>query len=180
VEKVLDTLFHGLKIAAALCLAVMIVLVFSNVVLRYVFNQGISFSEEVATWCMTWMTYTAGLVAFREHGHLGFDAFLSIFPDKVQRILLLIAQLLMIAIMGMFGYGSWQQTVINLDNMAPASGISVGFLYGIGVVFSVGAIVVLLGDFYRIAAGKNIVTISSEAAEVLAEVGVNPHQPPKP
>jgi TRAP-type C4-dicarboxylate transport system permease small subunit len=180
VEKVLDTLFHGLKVAAALCLAVMIVLVFCNVVLRYAFNQGISFSEEVASWCMTWMTYTAGLVAFREHGHLGFDAFLSFLSSGLQRFFLSIAQLLMIAIMGMFCYGSWQQTLINLDNMAPASGISVGFLYGIGVIFSVGAIAVLLGDLYRIATGKNVVTISSEAAEVLAEVGGSEHETHKP
>ena len=76
------------------------------------------------------MTYTAGLIALREHGHLGFDAVLTKFPPLIQRILLVIAHILMIGMMWLFLEGSWQQTVINLGNMAPASGISLGALYG--------------------------------------------------
>lgn len=169
-KKLLDLLFHGLKIFAALCLAAMIVMVFGNVVLRYAFNEGISVSEELSSWCLTWMTYTAGLVALRDHGHLGFDGVLTKFPAVVQRVLLTIAHLIMIAIMGMFLQGSWQQTVINLNNMAPASGISMGALYGVGIVFSVMAILVLFGDMVCIITGKLSHTISSEAQEALAEV----------
>jgi TRAP-type C4-dicarboxylate transport system permease small subunit len=168
-KKLLDYLFHALKVFAALCLAAMIVMVFGNVVLRYVFNSGISVSEELASWCLTWMTYTAGLVALRDHGHLGFDGVLTKFPAGVQRFLLTIAHLLMIAIMGMFLQGSWQQTVINWHNMAPASGMSLGALYGVGILFSVIAILVLLGDMVCIVTGRLSHTISSEAQEALAE-----------
>ena len=169
-KKILDLLFHGLKVFAALCLAAMIVMVFGNVVLRYAFNQGISVSEELSSWCLTWMTYTAGLVALRDHGHLGFDGILTKFPAVIQRVLLTIAHLLMIATMGMFLQGSWQQTMINLDNMAPASGLSMGALYGVGILFSVIAILVLFGDMVCIITGKLSHTISSEAQEALAEV----------
>ncbi len=169
-QKTFDMLFHVLKLFAAACLAVMIVLVFSNVVMRYAFNSGITVSEELSSWCMTWMTYTAGLVALRNHGHLGFDALLKAFPSVVQRFMLAVANILMIAIMGMFLYGSWQQTVINWENMAPASGISTGLLYGIGIVFSVIAILVLLGDLYNVVTGKLSQTTTSEAQEALAEV----------
>jgi TRAP-type C4-dicarboxylate transport system permease small subunit len=79
-KKFLDFLFHLLKLFAASCLAAMIVMVFGNVVLRYAFNSGITVSEELSSWCLTWMTYTAGLVALRDHGHLGFDAFLTKMP----------------------------------------------------------------------------------------------------
>ncbi|MDR1709625.1 MAG: TRAP transporter small permease subunit, partial [Candidatus Accumulibacter sp.] len=70
-QKLFDGLFLILKWFAAICLVVMMVLVFGNVVLRYAFNSGIAISEEISSWCLTWMTYTAGLVALREHGHLG-------------------------------------------------------------------------------------------------------------
>lgn len=166
----LDLLFHALKIFAALCLAVMIVLIFGNVVLRYLFSSGIAASEELATWCLTWMTYSAGLVALRDHGHLGFDGLLTKFPPIVQRVLLAIAHVLMIAIMGMFLHGSWLQTRIAWNNVAPASGLSLGLLYGIGVVFSVIAILILFGDMVAIVTGKLTHTISSEADEALAEV----------
>jgi TRAP-type C4-dicarboxylate transport system permease small subunit len=60
--------------------------------------------------------------------------------------------------------------VINLDNKAPASGLSTGLLYGIGIVFSVIAVIILLGDLYGIVTGRISSTTSSEAEEALAEV----------
>jgi len=176
-KKSMDMLFHALKVFAALCLAAMIVMVFGNVVMRYAFNTGLVVSEELSTWCLTWMTYTAGLVALREHGHLGFDAFLTKFPAGVQRGLLTIAHVIMIAIMGMFLQGSWQQTMINLNNSAPASGISLGALYGVGIVFSVVAILILVGDMIDIITGKLSHTISSEAEGALAEVAESQDSP---
>jgi TRAP-type C4-dicarboxylate transport system permease small subunit len=172
-QKIFDGLFLLLKFFAAGCLGVMIVLVFGNVVLRYAFDSGITVSEEISSWCLTWMTYTAGLVALRNHGHLGFDSLLKLFPPIVQRFCLALANLLMIAIMLMFLQGSWLQTVINLDNKAPASGLSTGLLYGIGIVFSVIAIVVLLGDLYGVVSGRLSDTTSSEAKEALAEVAAH-------
>ena len=100
---------------------------------------------------------------------LGFDAVLTKFPPFIQRILLAIAHVLMIGMMWLFLDGSWQQTVINLGNMAPASGISLGALYGVGIVFSVIAILVLLGDLYCIVTGQLSHTLASEAEEALAE-----------
>ena len=172
-KKFLDFLFHLLKLFAASCLAAMIVMVFGNVVLRYAFNSGITVSEELSSWCLTWMTYTAGLVALREHGHLGFDAFLSKFPLLIQRILLSIAHVIMIGMMWLFLEGSWQQTTINFNNFAPASGISLSALYCVGVLFGAIAILVLLGDLYCIVTGKLTHTLSSEAQEALAEVAAH-------
>ncbi len=169
-KKLFDGLFVVLKLFAAFCLVAMIIMVFGNVVLRYAFNSGITVSEELSSWGLTWMTYTAGLVALRDHGHLGFDAVLTKFPPVVQRILLAIAHILMIWMMWLFLEGSWQQTIINLGNMAPASGISLGALYGVGIVFSVVAILVLAGDLFCIITGKLTHTMSSEAEEALAEV----------
>ena len=168
-KKIIDLLFVVLKLFAAFCLIAMIIMVFGNVVLRYAFNSGITVSEELSSWGLTWMTYTAGLIALKEHGHLGFDAVLTRFPPMVQRILLAIAHVLMIGMMWLFLDGSWQQTVINLGNMAPASGISLGALYGVGIVFSVIAILVLLGDLYCIVTGQLSHTLASEAEEALAE-----------
>ena len=54
-----------------------------DVVLRYGFNSGITVSEELSSWGLTWMTYTAGLIALKEHGHPGFDTVLTKFPPLI-------------------------------------------------------------------------------------------------
>jgi TRAP-type C4-dicarboxylate transport system permease small subunit len=168
-NKALDFLFYLLKLFAAACLTAMIVMVFGNVFLRYAFDSGIAVSEELSSWCLTWMTYTAGLVALRNHDHLGFDAFLTRFPAGVQRFFLTIAHVLMIGLMWLFLDGSWKQTIINLDNAAPASGISQGALYSVGILFGAIAILVLLGDLHGVLTGKLRHTIRTEAEEALAE-----------
>ena len=46
--KKFDLLFRGVEVLMAFFLAVMIFLVFANVVLRYLFSTGFAWSEEVA------------------------------------------------------------------------------------------------------------------------------------
>ena len=72
-ERILDLYCAFLKGVIALCLAVMVVLVFGNVVLRYGFNSGITISEELSRWLLVWLTFLGAIVAVREHTHLGVD-----------------------------------------------------------------------------------------------------------
>jgi hypothetical protein len=48
VKRIVEGYFTLLKVIITLCLAVMVVLVFGNVVLRYGFNMGITASEEIS------------------------------------------------------------------------------------------------------------------------------------
>ena len=45
--------------------------------------------------------------------------------------------------------GSWRQTIINIDDRAPATGLSLGIFYFVGVVFGVSAGIMLLYDLFR-------------------------------
>ena len=49
----------------AVLLAVMVVLVFGNVVLRYGFNSGITVSEELSRWLFVWMTFLGAIVGLQ-------------------------------------------------------------------------------------------------------------------
>ena len=50
--------------------------------------------------------------------------------------------------------GSWRQTIINIDDRAPATGLSLGIFYFVGVVFGVSAGVMLLYDLFRVVSGQ--------------------------
>ena len=73
VHKFIDGFCKVLNVVIALCLAVMVVLVFGNVVMRYGFNSGITLSEELSRWLFVWMTFMGAVIALKEHGHLGTD-----------------------------------------------------------------------------------------------------------
>ena len=86
--RILDLYCTFLKAVIAACLAVMVVLVFGNVVLRYGFNSGITISEELSRWLLVWLTFLGAIVAVREHAHLGVDSLVRMLPAPGQAHLL--------------------------------------------------------------------------------------------
>jgi len=148
--KIIEGYFHLLKIIIALCLALMVILVFGNVVLRYGFNMGITMSEELSRWLFVWLTFLGAIVVLREHGHLGVDLVVKALPTLGKKVCLVVANLLMLYATWLFLKGSWQQTLINLEVSAPVTGLSVGWFYGVGIVFSVSAGLILLYELYHV------------------------------
>lgn len=181
-KKIVDGYFHLLKMLIALCLAIMVVLVFGNVVLRYAFNSGITVSDEISRWLFVWLTFLGALVGMKEHGHLGVDSLVSKLPPSGKKFCLLASQVLILGVLWLLFSGSLEQTKINIDVQAPASGISMAYFYGVGLIFSVTAALIVLHDMYRVLAGKLqdhelvMVTESEELAEVVHQHG--PISPP--
>lgn len=153
-KRLLDAYCALLKVLIALCLAAMVALVFGNVVLRYAFNSGISVSEELSRWLLVWLTFLGAIVALREHAHLGVDTLLLMLPPSGRKLCFLISYLLMLLASWLLISGSWQQTLINWNVTAPATGLSMGLFYGVGLVFGGSAIVILLDDVLRLLTGR--------------------------
>jgi TRAP-type transport system small permease protein len=150
----LDAYCGLLKVAIALCLAAMVVLVFSNVVLRYVFNSGIATSEELSRWLLVWLTFLGAIVALRQHAHLGVDTLVRALPPRGRFICFIVSYALMLYADWLLTLGSWKQAVLTYGDTAPASGISVGlFFYSSGLVFGVSAAVILVYDAFRVLTG---------------------------
>ena len=60
-QRIVDRYCQLLSVVMVACLALMVVLVFGNVVLRYAANSGIAVSEELSRWLFVWN----GLVKYR-------------------------------------------------------------------------------------------------------------------
>jgi len=153
-DKMIDRYCRLLDLLIVVALAVMIVLVFGNVVLRYAFNSGISASEELARWFLVWMTFIGAVVALKEHGHLGTDVIVSRLPAAAKRLCLIVGQLLMLYATWLLLAGSLEQTRINLDVRAPVTGIPVGVVYAAGVFFGASALLLLARELWRTVTGQ--------------------------
>jgi TRAP-type transport system small permease protein len=143
-----------LEALSAVLLALMVVLVFGNVVLRYAFNSGITLSEELSRWLFVWLTFLGAIVALREHGHLGSDLLVSRLPPWPTKLCLLASQALMLFVTWLLFVGSLAQARINWDVAAPTSGASMAIFYAAGIVFALSAALILLRDMLRLITGK--------------------------
>lgn len=143
-----------LSVVIVVCLAAMVLMVFGNVVLRYGFNSGITFSEELSRWLFVWLTFLGAIVAIREHGHLGTDMLVSRLPLAGKKLLHVVAHVLMLYVSWLIFSGSLAQTRINWDVEAPVTGASLALFYGVGVVFAVSSALLLLNELLRVLTGK--------------------------
>jgi TRAP-type C4-dicarboxylate transport system permease small subunit len=165
-------LLEGLLVAL---LAVMVVMVFGNVVLRYVFNSGITVSEELSRWAFVWMTFLGAIVAVKEGGHLGTDMLIGRLGITGKKVCLALAETLMLYCCWLIFSGSQAQMQINLDVEAPVSGWSMAWISAAGVVFAVSAAFFHLHKLARLASGRlsdeELVTVqeSEDLAHLKAE-----------
>ena len=179
----IDRCCRWINLLIALALAVMVVMVFGNVVLRYAFNSGIAISEEVSRWLFVWITFLGAIVAVKEHGHLGTDLVLTKLPPIAQRVCLVISHGLMLFCTWLLFSGALSQARINWDVEAPVTGASVAIFYASGLVFAVAAGLLLALDLGRTVSGQmpdsELVQIAE--SEELAAVGSQvPQEVPAP
>ena len=152
--RIVALYFKLLKLLIVLCMLGMVLLVFGNVVLRYAFNSGITVAEELSRWLFVWMIFLGSLVALKERAHMGLDSLVKRLPPLGKRLCLVLGHVLMLYICWLVLSGSWQQAVINLDVVAPASGWSMAIFYAAGLVFGLSAIPILLYDLYEVLSGR--------------------------
>ena len=72
-------------IAMALC-ASMLVVAIAHVVMRYVFNSALSWSEEFLRFAMVWFTLVSAAILHHRKGHVGIVIFRDMFPDGLRAL----------------------------------------------------------------------------------------------
>lgn len=89
----------------AICLGLMTVLTFANVVARYVFSDNILWAKEATEFLFAWLVLMGMSYAVKKHVHIGVDVVINLFSARVRKILALIsvAACLLFAVLLMIG-----------------------------------------------------------------------------
>jgi len=137
-DKVTQAVTRLLEILLVASLGTMAVLVFGNVVLRYVFDSGLAVSEELARLLFVWVVFLGAILASREHAHLGLDTVVRRLPVFWKKVFIVVTGVMMLGCCALFVWGGWQQTLINAENTYPVLGISYAWLHAAAVAFGFG------------------------------------------
>jgi len=153
-DRLIDALCRFFGLLMVIALALMVVMVFGNVVLRYGFNSSFSVSEELSRWLFVWLTFLGAIVAVRRRLHLGSDLLVSRLSRAGKRLCFVLAHVLMIYMCWLMGRGAWQQTLINRDTTSAVMQASVAWFFAPGVLFAVVAGLVLFHDLWKLLTGR--------------------------
>lgn len=167
-KRTVDRLFAAIEMLLAVALAAMVVMVFGNVVLRYLFNDGIIVSEELSRFLFLWLTFLGAVVVLRRGGHLGFKTLVQLLPRLGRLLCRALADTLALVVCAIFLWGAWPQALTNMDNASPVSGLPLGLAYAAAVASGMGLCLLLLADLSLTLRG---VEPARNEADELAEPG---------
>lgn len=109
--------------------AVMTVVVFLQVLYRYVFAQPLQWSEELARYLFVWLSIFGATLALQKKGHFGLDFFHRMLSNRFQRMVKFPVYLLMGTVIFVILF----QGIILVQKTAlqesPAMGISMAWAY---------------------------------------------------
>jgi TRAP-type C4-dicarboxylate transport system permease small subunit len=139
-EHVSDVLNTVVKHMAGFLLAAMTVVVFLQVLFRYVFDAPLDWSEELATFTFAWMALLGAGVGLKYNQHPSLDIFQSRFPpilQKIAQVLVNLAVMFMLIVLCIYG---WKLTMVMRMQTMAALGYSVAFIY---IILPISAIIML-------------------------------------
>lgn len=146
--------FQFLDILLGLLLAIMALMVFVNVVMRYTMNSGLPLSDELSRFAFVWLTFIGAVVVYHHRQHMGMETVVAQFSRRGRLALMGLSDLLILGCAGVLTHGTWKQLPINASMSAPVSGLSMAWVYGIGLFTGAAIIVITLERLFRLVTGR--------------------------
>lgn len=134
----------------ALALTIMFILVFGNVVLRYLFSSGIAWAEEISRLMFVWLIFLGAILALRRHAHLGVELVQAKLPRKMRRLCAVTSHLLMLYALWLFLYGSWTQTVIGMSTYSTVLRYPSALMASAGLLCAASMMLIVSANLWRI------------------------------
>ncbi|MCF8160165.1 MAG: TRAP transporter small permease [Polaromonas sp.] len=136
-SRALEWLWKSLDRIMALLLVLMILLVFTNVVLRYGFSSGLRPAIELSRMGLVWLVMLGAVVVLRRNEHLALSEFSQrFFPRSVPTLQRLSYLVILVSALMLF-WGSFRQMNENWNNISQLTGLPSALFYLAGVVSAV-------------------------------------------
>ena len=159
---------------ATLLSFVILFVTLDGVFFRFVLNDSLQWSDEVAVWCMIWMVWLGAISIMRKWDHVHIPVFLRLLPVRVRMFFVPLAKvltLICLAIIVWYGIAVFQGT---FHIRSPSTGVStkwVKLAIPVGAAFMVLCLVLLIGeDIRRILRGERKYFEDYGSMELPAEI----------
>jgi TRAP-type C4-dicarboxylate transport system permease small subunit len=135
----LFNLIHIVMVYLAQVLMVaMVVIIFINVILRYIFNSGWVWSEEVALLLAVWFIFIAMSLGVKQDLHININIIPSKkIPPPLARVFTILKSIAIFIIGFVMLTDGWKLVGVTMKSILPATGWPAGLLYAILPIASI-------------------------------------------
>ncbi|WP_243730706.1 TRAP transporter small permease [Rubellimicrobium sp. CFH 75288] len=153
-RRVEQWVVRAVEAVLVLLLAGMVVMVFTNVVLRYGFNSGLTVSEEMSRYFFVWLTFIGAVLAFRDHAHLGVETVVRRLGPRGRLVCVALSNAIILLCAVVLVWGTWRQHAINASMTAPVVGLSMIWVFGVTYVTGLAVGAMALARLVRALLGR--------------------------
>lgn len=124
------------KIISIALMSIMTIVLTFQVFMRYVMNNSLSWSEELARYLFVWLIYIAISYGAQSIKHIKIDAAMALFPKRWRRWVLVVGDVLFLGFCLFICWTAWGiiERQLILDQHSPAMQMPIWILYAAPLV----------------------------------------------
>ena len=132
--------------AVCVLLTLMVIVVFLQVIFRFIIRSSLPWSEEMARYLMVWIVFLGASIGVSKKAHIGVEALVVLLPERMQKwAAVLVNALCCVFFAFMIQYGSLILRVVT-NQLSPAMEISMAIPYS---ALLTGGVLMFAHSFYQ-------------------------------
>ena len=145
--KIIKPLRKVLDLLTVIMFLAMFAIVTVNVIMRYLFNNPISWAGELSRYLFISIIFFGAILALREGAHIGMDFLIQRLPDKVHEKIVLINTLVVLGFLLAFTVAGIRMVISNTSVYSSAMSIPMSIPY---IALPIGGMGMILELFAQI------------------------------
>jgi TRAP-type C4-dicarboxylate transport system permease small subunit len=113
----------------ALLLSILVLMIFVQVITRYVLAFPLTWSEEVVSFSFVWLCFLGAAVALKYRGHIIVSFLVDPFPAPVKKVIAALTGLAVVAFAALVAVAGYNMMVLTHAQISPALGAPMSFVY---------------------------------------------------
>lgn len=128
-DRALGPLVKGLEMALSILMMTLVVVTFTQVVLRYGFNRSLFWAEEFIRFNFTWIILLSAAYGTEKRAHFAVDAVSRFLPALGRRAIAILASLVVLGVALFFLYYGVQFSLHNWDQQSSIMRVPMTVVY---------------------------------------------------
>ena len=128
-NRISDAVNRLCEYCLAVFVAAMTVVVFLEILFRYVLDFPLFWTAEFARYCLVWASLIGATIAFKRGEHIAVTFFLNRFPPRSRRVMTMAAEISVAVFLAVILWGGIQLIMVTSRQLSPALQISMAIPY---------------------------------------------------
>ncbi|MDN7247115.1 TRAP transporter small permease [Planococcus shenhongbingii] len=130
-NKIIGYMNSGIKHFLNVILAVLVTVVFLQVIFRFVLGSPLAWTEELARYSLIWITFLGAAYAMSLKAHIGMELFVNLFGLPIRKALYILSTIATLSFFLMMVIQGFDMAAQSMSQLSPVLRIPMGLVYAV-------------------------------------------------